>query len=51
MLLDETVQHERVWNQNYVWLLHSYEIYVLGYKIILSPFNCLYKRHHCPTMN
>ncbi len=37
------VQHERVWNRNYVWLLHSYEIYVLGCEIILSPFYCLCK--------
>jgi hypothetical protein len=29
------VQHEQVWNRNYVWLLHSYEIHVLGCKIIL----------------
>jgi len=28
----EHVQHKRVWNRNYVWLLHSYEIYVLGCK-------------------
>jgi hypothetical protein len=43
----DIVQHERVWNRNYVWLLHSYEIYVLHFKIILilllfkqaSPFS------------
>jgi hypothetical protein len=44
-----SVQHERVWNRNYVWLLHNYEICVLGCKIILSPFYYLCKLHHSPT--
>ncbi len=45
------VQHEWVWDRNYVWLLHSYEICVLGYKIILPLFYWLCKPHHSPTMN
>jgi hypothetical protein len=48
---DVPVQHEWVWNRNYVWLLHSYEIYVFGCKIILLLFNCLCKLHHSPIMN
>jgi hypothetical protein len=38
-------------DRNYVYLLHSYVIYVLGYTTTFAPFYYLCKLHHSPTMN